>query len=228
MKKIISTIFCTLFLVAAVSAQVTIEFDHDTLHTAMPLDSVDKVAHNYIKNTSNSTKTFKWTREVIQIAPNCQSYICDPKACYLPQISTRTFTLAGNTKGTLDAHMKNNDPANLCCSILKLHLEEVNVPDNFADVFFYFNDCSKILDESEALALDLKIYPNPVQDFFTLENAEEVATLRVMSRDGREVKTFAADASQKYEITDLPTGQYFVVVYGKTGKAIRAIEILKG
>lgn len=228
MKKIISTIFCTLFFVAAISAQITIEFDHDTLHTAMPLDSVDKVAHNYIKNTATTSKTYKWTREVIEIAPNCISYICDPKACYLPQVGTKTFTLPAQTKGTLDAHLKNNDPAKMCCALVKLHLEEVNVPTNFADVFYYFNDCSIVLDESEATALNLKIYPNPVQDFFTLENAEEVATLRVMSRDGREVKTFAADASQKYEITDLPAGQYFVVIYGKTGKALRAIEIIKG
>ncbi len=225
MKKLITTfIFCG-FLAAVFGQNITAS--HDTLHLVMPLDSFDKQAHNIITNPSATPKTIKWTREIIEIAPHCQSYICDPNACYLPTASSKQYTLQGNSTGTLDLHLKNLDTTKLCCATIKIKLEVVGSPANKLDLLYFFNDCAVILDENEAFALEAKVYPNPVSDFFFLENADEVATLKVLSRDGREVKNFKATPDQKYNIADLPAGQYFVILAGEKGNGIRAVEIVK-
>lgn len=225
MKKFISTlVFCG--VVAAVFGQ-TFSVLHDTMFVVTPLDSLDKKAHNEVKNLTNAKKTIKWTREIIEIAPYNQSYICDPKACYLPAASSKQFDLEAGATGSLDLHLKNDDGTKLSCAYIKIKVEEVGNPASVKTLHYYFNDCAIILDDSEAFAADVKIYPNPVADFFVLENAEQVATLRVLSRDGREVKNFNASPNQKYDLSDLPAGPYFIVLFGERGNGLRTVEVVK-
>lgn len=225
MKKLYSMlVFCVAF--AWVSAQ-NITATADTLYIPTPLDSLDKKAHNTITNTASTAKTFKWTREVQAITPNCVTYVCDPKNCYLPSVSSKQFDLPAGGSGSLDVHLRNDDASALPCAVVRIHIEEVTNASNAIDLLYYYNDCKLILDNKEPFKATLKVYPNPVADFFYLENDYQASSLKVVSRDGREVKNFIASEGQSYSIADLPVGQYFVLVYGKNGEAVRAIEVVK-
>lgn len=66
---------------------------------------------------------------------------------------------------------------------------------------------------------DLKIYPNPAQDFIELNGTNgEFSTVKVYSLDGKLVKTSDLK-SEKVQVSELPPATYFIEVSGKDSKA---------
>lgn len=69
----------------------------------------------------------------------------------------------------------------------------------------------------------LKLYPNPTADYFQIGVANNTEIIKMIVTDvhGRILKTFANQP--KYEISDLPTGVYFVQAYMPNGRFVQKL-----
>ncbi len=192
-----------------------------------PPTVTDVVAHAKIKNLTNEPRTFKWTRTVLDISPDCKTQVCDRNYCYLASVSTKQFTMLAQEDSTLDVHLVSTDPIvpALCCAIVHLKVEEVGNPDNTLTGIYLFEGCT--VGTSTVGAAPVRLFPNPATSFFSLENAENVATIRVFSMDGREVKQFETAPGGQYPIEELPIGTYILSVQNRNGEIIGALELRK-
>ncbi len=191
--------------------------------TAMETDVHGTVT---VKNSSAATKTFKWERIVHQISTDGKTQVCDPVNCYTAATSTKNFTLDANASGTFQVHFLNSTGL-LGCADVDIVITEIADPTNTTTAKFRFNDCAVVLDASELVLNDIKLFPNPVTESFTLENATGIATINVIALDGRQVATFTAAENGSYAIASLQTGTYFVVLHVEKGKAVKTVEVNK-
>ncbi len=88
----------------------------------------------------------------------------------------------------------------------------------------WFNDLQTLSDNDFEIAGDIKLYPNPVEDHFTIDSQNnEVKKVEVFNVQGQLVKLFKS--SESYNIQDLESGLYFVSI--TSNQAISTIKILK-
>ena len=76
-------------------------------------------------------------------------------------------------------------------------------------------------------AADVKLFPNPVADQFTLSNDQDVAAVRVFSLDGRQVAAYNASADHQYNLAAQPAGTYIVSLIAADGRTFQAIQLNK-
>ncbi len=83
----------------------------------------------------------------------------------------------------------------------------------------------------EPIKVDYRIYPNPVSDFFSLddESAEKGAarTISIYNLVGQRVQTFQVEKQQRYNVADLPTGLYLVQFLDAKNKVVTTRRLNK-
>lgn len=224
MKKFLLLSF-SLFATAAF-AQATFEVTHDTVSVEVELDNTDIEALNHVTNLTSTTRNIKWERTIINLEPDTlEIQVCDPDACFASWVDTHTFILPGDTTVPISVHLikkLEQDGSGL----VQLKITDVADPNNPHYSYYIFNSLSSGTNEQLPVA-NVKLYPNPVVESFSLENAEEVSRVRVFSIDGRQVAIFAAAPGQTYSIADQPIGAYIVALESKTGKIFQAVEVRK-
>lgn len=58
--------------------------------------------------------------------------------------------------------------------------------------------------------LNLKVFPNPAVDYFSVSDNQVVERVLLFNLVGRQMKNFKARNGEKYNIADLPKGMYLV------------------
>ena len=76
-------------------------------------------------------------------------------------------------------------------------------------------------------AEDLRVYPNPVTEFFKVGSSDRVATVKVTNVLGREVRHFEYAPNEKYDISDLPRGYYLVQLRDRQNRVLRTHRVSK-
>ncbi|MEL6141614.1 MAG: T9SS type A sorting domain-containing protein [Bacteroidota bacterium] len=76
-------------------------------------------------------------------------------------------------------------------------------------------------------AEDLRVFPNPVVEFFKVGNSDRVATIKVTNLLGREVRQFEYALDEKYDISELPRGYYLVQLRDRQNRVLRTHRISK-
>ena len=226
MKRLFSTLVLSGLLGAAAFAQnATLTPTSVTLNPTP--DQTDVHGTLVFQNPAPTAKTFKWERTVVSISPGGQTQVCDPIACYLPSVSSKQFTIAANTSVNIQVHFLNFTGV-IGCAEVSLKITEVGNDANTVTGTYLFNNCSLILDEEEALAAaNVRLFPNPTADAFTLENIDNVDVVRLFGMDGREAKQFQAQPNGSYSVAELAAGNYVIVLQDRTGKALKSLELRK-
>lgn len=224
MKNLLLLVF-SLFTTAAFT-QATFNLTPDTVSTVVDLQETDIEVHNDLTNLTGNDILIKWERTVIEIEPDTLfTRICDPIQCYAEWIDTKTFTLFANTTVPMIVHLY-KDEGQDGSAIVQLKYTDMADVNNPQYSIYIFNSAASGTDEQLPLA-NVKLYPNPVVESFSLNNAEEVSRIRVFATDGRQVAVFDAAAGQAYPIADQPSGAYIVALETKSGKVFQAIGIRK-
>lgn len=195
----------------------------DTITTS---DTYDSPAHGHVHNISSSPVTIKWERNEVYLTPNITTAVCDPVQCWFPGVGTKSFGLAPNTGGELTVHFYNAafDPGQAGSGIVHLKMTNLGNPaDTMTAVFTY----STLTGTKDFPAANVKLFPNPTIDYFTLENAEDVVSMRVFALDGREMARFVNNSDNTYSIAQLPVGNYVLSFEDKNGQLFQAVEIHK-
>jgi len=98
---------------------------------------------------------------------------------------------------------------------LNLKMEESEISSaNSTSSSILKNTLSEI--ESDGGGID--VYPNPTDGIINVMNAESelVKSIEIINMIGRKVKTIQySDLSHNIDISDLPNGQYYIIVYSK-------------
>lgn len=225
MKKLFSTLLLGGLLGTAVSAQ-NITLTPASVTTNPTPAETDVHGTLVLHNPAASAKTFKWERTVSSISPGGQTQVCDPNACYLPSVSSKQFTLAAGGNANMQVHFLNFSGVTGCATV-SLKITEVGNDANTVTGTYLFNDCALVLSDEEALAANIRLFPNPTTDAFTLEGIDNVDVVRVFGMDGREVKQFQAQPNSSYSVAELTVGNYIIVLQDRAGKAVKSMELRK-
>lgn len=225
MKNLFFTLALALFTAACAFAQ-TFSMDPDTVSVTATGDEYDVEVHNEMTNLTSVTRTMKWERTILINPDSLETQVCDPIACYAPWIDNRTFPLVGDTTVPILVHLLNPNGVDPYYAVVQLKFTDLADPNNPQYSLYIFNIGSSGTD-GPIPAAHVKLYPNPVVESFSLDNADEVRRVLVFSTDGRQVAVFDASAGSSYSIAGQPAGTYMVALEAKSGKVFQAMEVRK-
>ncbi len=225
MKKITCFLFFFVVLLASLAAQSAYTVTPSPSEVVSLPEEIDNVAHAKVKNLTNSPITVSWQRFEVDLPDTMYTLVCDPTICYGPNTSAQTFTLMPLDSGEMDVHFV-NEIGLITTAHVRLRLENQANPADTLWVDYYYD--SQTLDAKDQLSkATVKLYPNPFTEYFTLENAEQVAALRIFSVDGRQVDYLQATAAQRYALDGLPAGSYIIALENKAGRVLQATTLRK-
>lgn len=225
MKNLLFTLLIALFAGSTAIAQ-TFNLSPDTVTVTAPMNQYDVEIHNDLTNLTNAARSIRWERSIISMDPDTLlTQICDPNACYLPPVSTKVYTLAAGATVPMIVHFLNNSggPAS---AIVQLKYTDLADPTN-PQFSYYIFDASLTGTDEQLPAANVKLFPNPFVESFSLDNAEEVARIRVYGTDGRLVLDQIARPDQVYSLAGQPAGTYVVALQTKGGRLFQAIKVVK-
>lgn len=213
-------------LATAAFSQATFEMTPDTAIVVVDLELTDVEVHNDMHNLTSTNRMIKWERTIIDINPDTLFVrVCDPDACFAEWIDTHTFVLTPDTTVPIIVHLY-KAPDQDADAIVQLKITDL--ADQNHPQFSYYIFLSAASGTNEQLpAANVKLYPNPVVESFTLDNADEVGRIRVVSTDGREVAAYDASSSQSYSLAGQAPGAYVIVLESKKGRIFQTIPIRK-
>jgi len=207
-------------------AQATFEMTPDTASITVDLDGTDIEIHNEMTNLTSVNRSIKWERTIISLEPDTlDTQVCDPVACFAAWIDTHTFTLYADTTIPMIVHLLKKQDHD-ASAIIQLKLTDLADPNNPQYSYYVFNSAASGTNDLLPAA-NVKLYPNPVVESFTLENADEVGRIRLVALDGRQLAAFTPVSGQQYSLTGQPAGTYIIALESKTGQLFQAIEIHK-
>jgi Secretion system C-terminal sorting domain len=89
-------------------------------------------------------------------------------------------------------------------------------------------DCTPLQSETVRNEKDIRLFPNPTNGSFTLDNAENITNIRVFNLIGGEMKAFDATVGIKsYSLEGLAVGVYFVALRDKNGSVLKVLRVVK-
>jgi len=75
--------------------------------------------------------------------------------------------------------------------------------------------------------IEIKVFPNPVTNHFSIKNNKEVKEIIVFNMIGRALKRYNYVSGQKYFVGDLPKGMYLIQFLGPKNKIITTQRVSK-
>lgn len=225
MKNLFFTLVLAFFTASAAFAQ-TFSMHPDTVSVSAPATKYDVEVHNDMTNLLSDTVQMKWERTILINPDSLDIQICDPEACFAPWVDTNTFPLTADTVIPIIAHILNPESVEPYYAVVQLKFTDLANPDNPQYSYYIFNIGSSNTNNPAPVA-NVKLYPNPVVESFSLDNADEVGRVLVFSTDGRQVAVFDTSAGNSYSIAGQPVGTYVVALEAKNGKVFQAIEVRK-
>jgi len=230
MKNLFFTLFFAFLLVQVAQAQIQSAFEvhPNPSDTITASDLYDSPAHGEIMNVSPNPVNIRWERTEVFLTPNVTTAVCDPVTCWFQGVSTKQFQLLKDSMGQMTVHFYNNayDPAPGQAGSGIVHLKLTNL-DNLSDTMTVVYTYSTLTATNNLPDSKVKLFPNPTTDYFTLEDAHDVVSMRLFSLDGRIVARFDASADNTYQIGHLPAGNYVLSFEDKNGNLFRAVELNK-
>lgn len=224
MKNLLLLAFA--FFATSAFAQATFHLSPDTVSVIVDLEETEIIAENHITNLTGNNISIKWERIVNEIDPDTLfTRVCDPVQCYAEWVDTKTFTLPGDTTVPMSVHLFKNVGQD-ASAFVQVKYTDTAHPDAPQYSYYIFNSAASGTNDILPAA-NVKLFPNPVVESFSLDNADEVARIRVFSTDGRQVAVFNAAAGQTYSLAGQTAGTYVVALESKSGKIFQAIGIRK-
>ncbi len=221
MKKFFTLLF-TIFSLTAFT-QVTINTS-DTLSTLVPAASTDVVGYGLVKNEASTLKTYRWTRNVINITSGWQSAVCDKNQCFLPNVSTMTFDMAGGEEGTMDVHVYPSGTDG--SAFIEVLVEDAG--NNSNNVTGFYNFDSNLTNNQNVIQSTFKVYPNPSNGLFTIEGDQTIQEVVIYNTSGRLIKRFQYNnTAEWFDINELPKGTYMLHLIGEDNVSLSSKLISK-
>ena len=243
MKRIIPFLAFILLAIAA-SAQILEITPNPVMMNFEDVDLTDnyieEVGHYNITNMTNEAVSLRWVRIP---SPDCdaewQLPVCDNNQCYSAAVSSNispdigldapAILQAGETSDLFSLHIKPKGQAGCCTVELEFYLtSDPNTVIETIEFDVRINDPNcNIVSTSEEVVSALRVFPNPMTDYFQLEgnDANDVKELAVYNLIGRQVRSFDATTATSFDMGGLPGGIYLIGMVGEDGNILKTVRI---
>ncbi|MFK7923065.1 MAG: T9SS type A sorting domain-containing protein [Bacteroidia bacterium] len=176
-----------------------------------------------LTNLTQDSLSLRWTVETGPSWPvDWRVYVADQNFSFVPGISTSPIPteLAPGDSGFYfgSGIFFNGTPG---CSEYRIILSDYEQDSVVYDTITYslnVNDpaCS-LTSIDPAVKLDLKIFPNPVSDYFIVQSSQRYKSIKCYDLLGRELMSWARTASERYDLSPLSPGQYWLMIEVEEG-----------
>ena len=189
-------------------AQVTLTLTPETLTTYVNPDSFEIRAKATLKNTSNATKKFTWTRTIKSIANGWACLVCDKNACWASTVNTPPdqIELAAGATSNMDVYIRPDRKAGTAA--VEVKIVEVGNETNTITGKYNFSTTTRTKEQKDYNAL--RIYPNPTIEFFQITDNDVVDKVVIYNIIGRQMRSFKVAEDMKYNVSDMPDGLYII------------------
>ena len=164
-----------------------------------------------VKNISTQKLDLMWTREALLMPENSSSFICDANLCYAPHTSNCPFDSPNelNPGASFDLKLTYVDNGTADPAHIVVWVYEKEDTSSKIKVDFLFN---KTIASTNATAdvSKIKLYPNPANTAFSLQNANGVTYVELFSLLGRKVMSYNLNGGRSIDISNLSKGIYIL------------------
>jgi hypothetical protein len=184
-----------------------------------------------ITNSSATPTTLWWKLVKSPSFPSVwTTQTCDLSLCYADNIDecppTRGNLIPANTTVTFTIHI---DPHNLSGSS-KMSIKLFNDKEFKNLVAETDPDGTVIADKtlstkSTTASGELKIFPNPTDDYFVIKNDHQVARVGIYNIIGKEIRSYKHQSNYYYDVSDLTKGVYIVRLLDNRSKTLKSIRL---
>jgi hypothetical protein len=218
-----------LFTVISFAAFAQFEFNQTEFDVNFdPTDNYDVKTDINIANISDESEEFIWNVEVVETTEGWNFFVCDLNKCYGPGLASidedGKNVMEVEETGIMYFHLAPNATAGT--GIYKLNLTNVNdATDIIQTLTFNFNT---VVDVSEEDIDKINIFPNPVNNYFQLENPNNVVShIQIYDILGKKAMEFNVEGENSFDVSGLHTGRYFARIFDKDGKSIKVVRLIK-
>lgn len=220
MRNILATILFSFFSLMTF-AQLSIETPDLVINGV----STDEELYGYTNMTNQTSDSLhlRWVRRDMDIPVSWQNYFCAfPGECGLPWTDSLTFSVAPASTSELQCHCLPNGEAYTTTMLVDIKDDETGAVIATIDV-----TCdAAFVNTNELETANIRLYPNPVDNEFKLENADNVDEILIYNILGRQVRYFARQ-SDNYYIGDLAKGIYLVQLRDIDTNATKTLKLQK-
>lgn len=224
-----------LYTIATLALMTAFSLNASAQSFTMPKDTLEFVPHAYtevpnnITNTTSDTITIDWKIYSHNLPQdwidNSEFGLCDNQLCYGSSI------LAGTQQNTLPIQANSTD-------VFKLQINGSGVPATTGPLYiavelkhnttidttvFIFNKFTTSVKSTNANSANVSVYPNPAQGDLnvTFDRKMGVEKIAIYNLIGKKVKSYrVAGESAKLNISDTPSGIYFVRLMNNSGQVL--------
>ena len=157
---------------------------------------------------------------------------CDSWTCYAPDLdecpSNKGNVIAANSTTTFTVHFYPNSVSGTSKMHMQLYSDK-----NFNNLIVETDpDANIIADKtlgvkSNTGSGDLKLFPNPADDYFTIKNDNGVSKVGIFNIVGKEIRSYRHSAGNSYDVSDLIRGVYIVRLMDAKSKTLKSIRLSK-
>lgn len=180
-----------------------------------------------VKNLGSTTETFQWTRTILRLDQDssCFTAVTDPYLHWFYTVSQKSFSLAPGEEGPLNITLWDTEELG-CCAIAHMKLKKLgSVPDSL-ETFYYLRTCLPLA-TTEIGKAGIKLFPNPVLQYFSLQHAESVHQMTLFDASGKMLRRIPVNSTNQYAVQDLPAGAYYLILENAEGSILQALELVK-
>ena len=224
MRKLsILILFAFLFLGHNLTAQDIYISPNPVFTQNVMFDDFEGVGHSLFYNEDESALNFTWEIIVVEKTDGWNVAVCDVVQCYLPTVSSQSFDLPAGTAGDMDVHVY---PGGIeGAAIIEVNVYETDDPSNNTTGVYFFNHTVGITEKfSEAI----KVYPNPTQDFITIDNSEnQVSAVELYNVSGKMVLRSDLNGNDRISLQELASGNYILKLVDANANIVSTNLVVK-
>lgn len=225
MKKIylLLTLSAFLFLpTKSAFSQLSISPDPVYVYDVMS-DDFEGVGYADITNGFTYNLGLTWRINVIEITEGWQVAVCDVNQCYTPAVTEMTFNLGGGESGDMDVHVYPNGFEG--AAIIEVDVFQSNDSTNITSATYFFNQTVGL---AEKLSEAIKVYPNPTQDYISIDNSENlVSAIELYNVSGKMVLQSDLNGSDRISLQELAAGNYILKLVDANSNIVSTNHVVK-
>ncbi len=179
-------------------------------------------ADSEIYNNTDSTLNFVWKRITNELPNGWTSGICTNLGCLPPEVDEGTFFLESGYSVVFSCSFFPNDIVGNAKVEVNIWIEEDST-QLIQQTYLGYTDPTNIVQTD--LKDIISIYPNPIQETFSITQNDGIHKIEIYNSLGQKVKTYAPQSI--YDFQPFPPDFYFIKVFDKQNKIMTVLKLIK-
>ena len=179
-------------------------------------------ADSQIYNNTDSTINFAWKRITNDLPNGWTSGICTNQGCLPPEVDEGTFFLESSYSVDFNCSFFPNDIAGNAKVEVNIWIEEDST-QMIQQTYFGYADPTNIVESD--IKNPISIFPNPVQETFSLSQNDDIRQVEIYNSLGQKVKIYFTQST--YNFQPFPPDLYFVKILTEQNEILTVLKLIK-